>query len=354
VAQILESNHAISVQLRELIARRSDDPASESRTRFGNESGAAAELPAPPSEDDVASMRTTATFRSTLSIRSIRSITSLLPSFTEGLTNSRAYKRAQLRGVGFDYQTSSSLTSSTHKGGSWSMLSDMSLGDLSISEISVFELPVHLTDLWDVSMYEIAPPAPRRRRSSWPLKLKWSSRGRIYNVIYSGSEDVVRTLLAMGADIEERGPFNMTPLLRALYNGQLEIAKLLIGKGADMYACDSDGWTVLHCALASRRLDVVEYLLENGGREFVNARDANGDTIVCWTVDGHYCAVLTFIEKLVEAGASLNLTNSMGETPFQLARRKGALRNEIASFLWSQLSSDEQLSQGPRFDSADD
>jgi len=340
VAQILESNHAISVQLRELIAGRSDFPAGESN--------AAAVLPPPPREEDAASMITTATSRRTLSIRSTRSITSLLPSFTEDLKNSRAYKRAQLRGVGFDYQTSSSFTSSTYKGKSWSMLSDMSLGDLFISEISVFELPVHLSDLWDASMYKIVPPAPRWRHSPRPSKLKWSSRGRIHNAITSRNEGLVRTLLAMGADIEERDRFNMTPLLYALYIGRLEIVKLLIWKGADMYARDIDGWTVILCALSRERPYVVEYLLENGGREFVNARDNKGDTVVCWLVRRRD---LSGIEKVVEAGALLNLTNSMGETPFQFARRMGAWHNEIASFLWSQLSPDEEKLQGPRFNS---
>jgi len=99
------------------------------------------------------------------------------------------------------------------------MLSDMSLGDLCISEISVFELPVHLSDLWDASMYEIVPPAPRRRRSSRPLKLKWLSRVRIHSAILSRNEYMVRTLLAMRADIEERGHFGMTPLQRALFIG---------------------------------------------------------------------------------------------------------------------------------------
>jgi hypothetical protein len=347
VAQILESNHAISVQLRELIARRSDDPGSESCTHFGSNFDAAAELSAQPREDDAASVRTTATSRSALSIRSIRSIRSMLPSFTEDLKNSRAYKRAQLWGTGFDYQTSSSFTNSTRKGGSWSMLSDMSLGGLSISEISVFELPVHLSDLWDRSLYEAVPAAPRR--SSRSLKLKWSSRGRIHNAVFSGEENVVRNLLAMGADIEESGQSKMTPLLRAIWSGQLEIVKLLIENGADMYARDFEGWTVLHCATASRKLDVLEYLLENGGRVFVNARDGDGNTVVCWSLGYEDLSV---IEKLVEAGASLNLTNVKGETPFQVARRQGASSNEIANYLWSQLSPDEQLSQGPRFGSA--
>jgi len=152
----------------------------------------------------------------------------------------------------------------------------------------------------------------------------------------------------MGADIEERDRFNMTPLLYALYIGRLEIVKLLIWKGADMYARDIDGWTVILCALSRERPYVVEYLLENGGREFVNARDNKGDTVVCWLVRRRD---LSGIEKVVEAGALLNLTNSMGETPFQFARRMGAWHNEIASFLWSQLSPDEEKLQGPRFNS---
>ena len=344
MAQLLKSNDTISLQLRELIARRSEDPASESCTLFGGNFYAAAELSAPPRENDAASMGTTATSDGTLYIRSVRS---MLPSFTDNLKNSTAYKRAPLWGAGFDYQTSSFFTNSTYEGWSWSMLLDMGLG-LSISEISAVELPVQLHDVWDSSLYESAPPSPRQ--FSCRLKPKWSSRGRIHNAIEEGNEYVVRTLLAMGAEIDERGAYEMTPLHCAFYNGQIAIARLLIEKGAAMYTRDIDGWTVLHCALASRRLDVVAYLLVNKGREFVNARDDNGDTVACWLVRS---CDLSGIKKLVAAGASLSRSNSNGMTPFQLARGQAA-SSEIASYLWSQLSPYEQLLQGPRFDLADE
>ena len=162
MAQILDSNHAISVQLRELIAHRSNGPTHESSIDLADDVDATTDPFCRPVEDDAASIRTTATSYSIRTVRSIRSIRSMLPSFTDDLVNSRPYKRVQLWGVGLDYYSSSSFASSTGKRRGWSMLSDISLGDLSISEISVFELPIYKSDLWDKSPYDYSPITRQR------------------------------------------------------------------------------------------------------------------------------------------------------------------------------------------------
>ena len=123
------------------------------------------------------------------------------------------------------------------------------VGDLSISEISVFELPIYMSDLWDKSPYEQFPAAPGRRQSSGSLKLKWSSRGRIHNAISGGNDNVVRTLLALGADIEEVDSKGRTPLVHAAYEGREAICKLLLEKGASIDAVRDVGSTLMHNAV---------------------------------------------------------------------------------------------------------
>ena len=80
----------------------------------------------------------------------------LLPSFTGHLLNSRAYKRARYfrRRRGSSSHSVISFNTSSMKGDTWSMLSDMSLGELSISEISVLELPICLADLHDLTPFQ--------------------------------------------------------------------------------------------------------------------------------------------------------------------------------------------------------
>ena len=109
--------------------------------------------------DDNASFKSAV---SSFSIRSMgRSISSfLLPSFTEDVLNSRAYKRARYfrRGGG---NSVISFDTSSMKGDTWSILSNMSLGGLSVSEISVLDLPICLSDLHDSNNPWLPPPPPR-------------------------------------------------------------------------------------------------------------------------------------------------------------------------------------------------
>ncbi len=53
-----------------------------------------------------------------------------------------------------------------------------------------------------------------------------------------GQLDVVKVLLARGADMRHRDLFGMTPLLRAVYAGQLDMVKFLIARGANVLDVD--------------------------------------------------------------------------------------------------------------------
>ena len=65
---------------------------------------------------------------------------------------------------------------------------------------------------------------------------KWSSRGRLHNAIEAGNELAVRTMLAMGMDVEELDSNGRTPLIHATVNCQEATCKLLLGKSANVAA----------------------------------------------------------------------------------------------------------------------
>ncbi|RPB24975.1 hypothetical protein L211DRAFT_132337 [Terfezia boudieri ATCC MYA-4762] len=78
--------------------------------------------------------------RSTFSFRLGR------PAYIDDLKASRAYKRLRHFGRGIDSSAESTFSFDSDGTGSWSMLSDITLGDLSVSQIAVLNLPIELAD----------------------------------------------------------------------------------------------------------------------------------------------------------------------------------------------------------------
>jgi len=75
---------------------------------------------------------------------------------------------------------------------------------------------------------------------------------------------VVRTLLALGADIEEVDSKGRTPLVHAAYEGHQAICKLLLEKGASIDAVRDVGSTLMHNAVVKGSETLVQMLLMVG------------------------------------------------------------------------------------------
>ena len=275
VSKILQSNHEISIQLRELIKRNEEGadirpPINQPNAEHDNESATPDFLKLTPASsttdfDDNASFKSAV---SSFSIRSMsRSMSSLsLPSFTEDLLNSRAYKRARYfrRGGGSSSESVISFT----KGDTWSMLSDMSLGGLSISEISVLDLPICLSDLHDPTPFEQAPATMSNQRRGL-LNVNWSSRGRLHSAASANNLFALRTLINLGADIKEvdsngdtlllclmkaqEGYFRVSDRFREFDMQAMPILSLLLDNGASVNSTDSTGRTPLSYAAGNEQ-----------------------------------------------------------------------------------------------------
>jgi ankyrin repeat protein len=86
--------------------------------------------------------------------------------------------------------------------------------------------------------------------------------------------EIARILLAAKAEVNPKGPFVMSPLMHALED--LEMVKLLIAHGADINQKNFRGATPLMGAAVGRNVAVVKYLIEKGAD--VKARDKDGYT----------------------------------------------------------------------------
>jgi ankyrin repeat protein len=94
--------------------------------------------------------------------------------------------------------------------------------------------------------------------------------------VSEGDIELVKSLLAKGANVNARDRRGQTVLHIAASHGHKVLVELLLAKGADIAAKGPAGGTALHGASRFGHRDVVELLLAKGAD--INARRYNGQT----------------------------------------------------------------------------
>ena len=87
-----------------------------------------------------------------------------------------------------------------------------------------------------------------------------SFRGAFTALLYAarqGSIEAGRELAAAGAEINERDPEGISPLLLAIFNGHYDFGAMLLDRGADANLADEAGRTPLYQAIDMRRLEFI-------------------------------------------------------------------------------------------------
>lgn len=131
-----------------------------------------------------------------------------------------------------------------------------------------------------------------------------------------GNTEMVRILMAMGADHALKNERGRTPLFEAVLFDRLERAKDLLESGADISTADSHDRTPLFAAVNQGYTKMTELLCSSGAN--VDIKDRNGHTpLHCAISHGHGEIAVT----LLAAGADTNLA-SKGETPLCRATSK--------------------------------
>lgn len=123
-----------------------------------------------------------------------------------------------------------------------------------------------------------------------------------------GNLDAVQTLLEMGADVNARDMHGVTPLILAIEPGHVEVARLLLEKGADPgYRHPKTGGAALHFTAVFGKVEIARALLEHGTD--VNVPDSKGDTpLILAARFNQIAAVRLFLEK----GANVAWKNHAG------------------------------------------
>jgi hypothetical protein len=109
-----------------------------------------------------------------------------------------------------------------------------------------------------------------------------------------------RILLEAGADANQAAsnPSRITPLHAAMARQDLELVKLLLAHGADANAAQGNGVTPLHSAAHSGQLELARVLVEAGAT--INARMDDGRTPLDFAKQGGFAEIVELLQKKIE------------------------------------------------------
>ncbi|MEM0194119.1 MAG: ankyrin repeat domain-containing protein [Metallosphaera sp.] len=93
-----------------------------------------------------------------------------------------------------------------------------------------------------------------------------NGRNPLHEACFQGEYSIVKTLLDMGFDPNERDEEGNLPIHLAFCNGNYEVVKLLIERGADPNMRDINGFTLLHKAYYLGLESLIDFIVRNGGK----------------------------------------------------------------------------------------
>ncbi|WP_342224013.1 ankyrin repeat domain-containing protein [Spiroplasma endosymbiont of Asaphidion curtum] len=139
--------------------------------------------------------------------------------------------------------------------------------------------------------------------------------------------DIVKWLLANGANVDEKGKYDSSALYTATFYGDIDIVKLLLSHGADVNARNNNGLTPLHVAIDREYLNIVSILLDHGAD--VNAKDYKYDLTpldVAKLTD--HTEVINLLEKFVELNKKIIICNNLLQNT-QYEEQKTKINNSL-------------------------
>ncbi|MBD2566029.1 MULTISPECIES: ankyrin repeat domain-containing protein [Nostoc] len=175
-------------------------------------------------------------------------------------------------------------------------------------------------------------------------------------VVEANDLTTVTNLIKQGADVNQRGPLNLTLLMIAAGCGYVQMTQLLLDAGADVHVVDSvTGASPLHKAAQSGVVDVAQRLLDHGA--FLNLQSA----IVGHTplIDAVWLKKPAMVKFLLDRGAIIDIKGHHGADVWEFVSdqptwtagfttpRQEKWGQEIYAMLEARQKADEEAQKQP-------
>ncbi|CAF3425702.1 unnamed protein product [Rotaria socialis] len=138
----------------------------------------------------------------------------------------------------------------------------------------------------------------------------------------NGNLKMVKRLIKLGADVNEKDIDGRAPLHFATDNKHIDIVDLLMKNGADVTQVTCKGNTPLHTAASKGFNEIAEVLLKYVSREQLNDF-VDAKTTLSGTTSLHVASkngTLDMVKTLLQYGATYNIGNKQGKTPLDLSK----------------------------------
>ena len=133
-------------------------------------------------------------------------------------------------------------------------------------------------------------------------------------------DDIVRVKLLLDQskddpkfNLDEINEEGLTALQNSCFIGNIDMVKLLVASGANMKIKDRDGWTLLHAAVMAGKLDIVRFLVENG----LNVCSQNDRKEMPIDFAEDKAILMYLVKKMLEAGVIEEVQKYIKRNPKQ-------------------------------------
>ena len=151
-----------------------------------------------------------------------------------------------------------------------------------------------------------------------------------------GDARLLESLIKSGADVNEKDDDGQVALISAAGSGHSDCVKSLLEAGANVNIEDNEGDSALHLAADNGHLQCLDLLIKAGANVNTNKKknsedkdSGNDDSenedrilstplLVAVTKNNFEC-----VQRLIEAGADVNIATKSGQTPLNCAAGKG-------------------------------